>query len=84
MIADLYASAIANPKPFFVGLFFGSVGFGGALGVIGWCIGYDVAMRTVNSWMRPKNRDPETFGEVPTLPPQRDRRHIPTTPGRFV
>jgi len=69
--------------PFAYGMLVG-LGFGGVLGAIGWYLGYDYAMRSVGEWIKPRNRDRECFGDMPTLPPQRDRRHFPTTPGRSV
>ena len=80
MIADLLVAAIEYP--FVTGLLIGGAGFGGSLSIIGWCLGYGHAMRKVESWMRP-NLD-AALGDVPNLPPARERRHIVTTPGRFV
>ena len=73
MIADLITFAIAHP--FFSGMIVGGMAFGGALGGIGWCLGYEAAMRKVNGWMREKT---EAHGDVPNLPPDRPRRWIPT------
>jgi hypothetical protein len=80
MIADIITFAIEHQ--FVVGLVIGSMGFGGTLGVIGWCLGHDTAMRKIEGWMRPKIY--ELHGDVPNLPPARDRRAIPTTPGRYL
>lgn len=60
-------SEILNSTPlqtFIAGFAIGGMCFGGTLGVLGWCIGYEAAMRTVTGWMR-KPGD---------LPPSRDRR----------
>jgi len=46
------------------------LGFGGACGICGWCLGYETAMRKVGSWMKPKADE----GDAPTLPPSRERR----------
>lgn len=75
MIADLIAFAISHP--FIAGLVTGGCGFGDVLGIVGWCIGHDHAMRKVVGWMRPKLD--EAHGDVPTLPPTRERRFVPTT-----
>jgi hypothetical protein len=80
MIADIITFAIAHQ--FVAGLAIGGMGFGGALGIIGWTLGYESAMRTVNGWMSPKID--EAHGDVPNLPPCRERRPFPTTPGRWV
>jgi hypothetical protein len=69
-MADLIAFAILHP--FYAGLAIGATGFGGPLGIIGWCIGYETAMRTVGGWMRLKQEG--VHGDVPDLPPVRDRR----------
>lgn len=73
MIADIIAFGAVHP--FVSGLFIGGCGFGGALGVIGWSLGHEAAMRTVKGWMRERS---ETNGDLPTLPPVRERRFIPT------
>lgn len=83
MIVDsIIAFCVENR--FGVGLIIGAAGFGIPMFVIGWGHGHDGAMRKIGEWLRPKNRDPETYGDVPTLPPVRDRRPIATTPGRHV
>lgn len=74
MIADIIATAIAHP--FITGMIAGGCAFGGPLGIIGWCIGYDHAMRKVGEWMRPVPKLEPIHGDVPNLPPQ--RRFIPT------
>ena len=76
MIADLITFAIAHQ--FLSGMIVGGMAFGGALGGIGWCLGHDHAMRKVAGWMRPKPKPDEAHGDVPTLPPVRERRFIPT------
>jgi len=63
---------IAVTHPFLSGFAIGGLGFGGSLGIIGWCLGQDAAMRRVGAWMRPKMD--EAHGDVPTLPPVRERR----------
>lgn len=66
---------ILNSTPlqtFIAGFAIGGICFGGTLGVLGWCLGYEAAMRAVGGWMRPK--PDEAAGDVPTLPPVRDRR----------
>lgn len=86
MIAGIIAFGAV--QPFVAGLFVGGCGFGGALGVMGWCFGYEAAMRKARSWMRParimSELHIEVRGDMPTLPPIRDRRPIATTPGRYV
>jgi hypothetical protein len=72
----------AADHPFAIGLAIGGMGFGGVLGIIGWGLGHDAAMRKVGHWMRPKID--EVHGDVPTLPPIRERRPIATTPGRYL
>lgn len=79
MIADIIADCLTHARPFIAGVVIGGALFGGSLGIIGWCLGYDHAMRKVGEWMRPKNRDPEHYGEMPTvpaLPPERPRRFV--------
>jgi len=73
---------LATEHPFILGFLAGGGLVGGALGVIGWCLGYEAAMRKVAGWMRPKPE--EAHGGVPMLPPVRERRVIPTTPGRWL
>lgn len=65
---------------FLTGLTLGACIFGSGLGIVGWCIGRSSAMSEVNSWIR---KD-EVHGDVPNLPPVRERRPIATTPGRWV
>ena len=81
-MADFLAAAIIHP--FVAGLVVGGVGIGGSLGIIGWCLGYDHAMRKVGNWMRPRPKADEAHGDGSTLPPARERRAFPTTPGRAV
>lgn len=59
--------------PTILGICIGGGLIGGPLGIIGWCVGYDHAMRQVGRWMQPKKRD-DAIGDMPTLPPSRDRR----------
>lgn len=75
MIADIIAFALANQ--FVTGLTIGAMGFGGALGIIGWSLGYDAALRRACTWMHPKID--EAHGDVPNLPPVRDRRFSVTS-----
>lgn len=70
MIANFILFAAAHQ--FVTGLIIGAISFGGALGTIGWCLGYEAAMRKVGSWMRTKKE--EVHGDMPNLPPVRDRR----------
>lgn len=63
---------------FFSGLVTGVTGFGAFFGAIGWSCGYATAMRRASSWMRPALQDNEAHGDVPNLPPVRERRWIPT------
>lgn len=74
MIANIIAFSIENR--FGVGVIIGAVGFGAPLFVMGWCKGHDGAMGRISSMLRPKID--EAHGDVPTLPPVRDRRFIPT------
>jgi hypothetical protein len=74
MIADLIAFALCHP--FAYGLAIGAIGFGGGLGMAGWFLGHDHAMRKVGGWMRAK--PDEAHGDMPNLPPVRERRFIPT------
>jgi hypothetical protein len=71
--------------PFMSGLVIGGCLFGGALGILGWLMGYEAAMRKVKGWIKahPRIAD-EAHGDIPTLPPTRDRRHVATTPGRHL
>lgn len=80
MIADILASAIGHP--FLSGFLIGGAGFGGSLGIVGFCLGYDHALRKFRSWLKPKVDQMPV--EVPSLPPLRDRRAFPTTPGRWA
>lgn len=59
--------------PIIFGICIGAGAIGGPLGIIGWCVGYDHAMRQIGRWMRPPKRE-EAHGDVPNLPPHRDRR----------
>ena len=65
-------------NPLLLGIIIGAGMFGGPLGIIGWCLGHDSAMRKAGTWLKPEHK------LEPELPPQRDRRHFPTTPGRSV
>jgi len=76
-MSEIIAFGIAHP--FLSGLFVGGCGFGGGLGIIGWTLGYETAMRKVGGWMRERPKVDEPHGDVPTLPPVRERRFIPTT-----
>jgi hypothetical protein len=76
MMAGIIDFATLNP--FIVGVAAGGGLFGGALGIIGWCLGYEAAMRKVGGWMRSKQKPDEAHGDVPELPPVRERRFIPT------
>lgn len=72
-------SQILNSTPlqaFISGFAIGGMCFGGMLGIIGWFIGHDHAMRKVGGWMRSKKG--EVHGDVPNLPPVRERRLGPT------
>lgn len=71
---------IVLQHPFWLGFVTGGALVGGALGILGWQLGYEAAMRTAAGWMRSK-RD-EIRNEI--LPPARSRRPIATTPGRSV
>jgi hypothetical protein len=79
-MADIIAFALTHP--FISGLAIGGCCFGGSFGIIGWTLGYEAPMRKVAAWIRPKAD--EAHGEVPNLPPVRERRFIPTTPGRSL
>lgn len=75
MIADLIAFSIAHP--FLPGVIIGGCISGGAFGIIGWCLGYEQAMRKIDVWMRPLHKLPKLdpiHGDVPELPPLRERR----------
>lgn len=74
MIADIII--IAFEHPFVTGMITGGCAIGAPLAIIGWCIGHDTAMRKVGEWMRPPKDD--AHGDVPNLPPVRERRFIPT------
>jgi hypothetical protein len=67
-------TALLQDHPFILGILTGGGLLGGALGIIGWCLGHDAAMRKVMGWMHPPKD--EAHGDVPELPPQ--RRYIPT------
>ncbi len=77
MIPDLIASAISHPL--LVGLAIGGMGFGGPLGIIGWSLGYEAAMRKATSWMRERT---EVDGDMPTLPHAIAPNNIDQTWGR--
>jgi len=59
--------------PVILGICIGGGLIGGPLGIIGWCVGYDHAMRQVGQWLQPKKRE-EAIGDVPTLPASYGRR----------
>lgn len=80
MIPDIIA--FTDLHPFLAGLAIGAFGFGGALGVIGWSLGYEAAMRKVGSWMREPPKLDETHGDLPTLPYEIDADNIDLTWGR--
>lgn len=66
MIADIITFTLVHP--FVTGLAIGGIAFGGPLGILGWLLGYEAAMRKAGSWMREKRSD------VSALPPVRERR----------
>lgn len=75
MIDNLITFTVAHP--IITGILIGASGIGGPLGIIGWCLGYDHAMRKVDDWMRPIKAAPKLepiHGDVPNLPPLRERR----------
>lgn len=51
-MADIITFALTHP--FIAGVAIGGAGFGGSLGILGWCLGYEAATRKFTSWMRPK------------------------------
>jgi len=66
--------------PIILGTCIGGGMIGGPLGIIGWCVGYDHAMRQVGRWVNPPKRE-EAMGDVPLvpshlIPPRRDRRQV--------
>jgi len=69
--------AFALEHQFFAGLITGAICLGSYIGAIGWSCGYATAMRRSSLWMQPQND--EAHGDVPNLPPMRERRYIPTT-----
>lgn len=71
MIAAIILFAIEHP--IISGILIGAGFIGGPLAVIGWCLGYEHAMRRVKQWMRP-NKSGEVHGDLPNLPPIRERR----------
>jgi hypothetical protein len=79
MLSTIIAWAINHQ--FATGLLIGGCLVGGILGIAGWFLGYESALRSINSCIR--RRAESDFGEIPNLPPVRDRRHFPTTPGRW-
>lgn len=72
MIGDLVIFTIQHPV--YTGMILGACGFGGPIGIIGWCLGYESAMRKTAAWMRPRAKADDAHGDVPTLPPARERR----------
>lgn len=66
MIPDIIAFTLEHP--IFTGAWIGAGLAGGPLGVLGWLLGYEAAMRKASGWMREKRSD------VSTLPPVRERR----------
>jgi hypothetical protein len=82
-MADIIAFAIQHQ--FMAGMVAGGIAFGIPFAGIAWTFGYESAMRKVGGWMRARPKvEIEVHGEVPNLPPVRDRRAFPTTPGRYV
>jgi hypothetical protein len=69
-------------NPFLAGVVVGAIGLGVPLSIVTWTDGYVSAMRSVSSWLRPEQG--EVHGDVPNLPPARERRYIATTPGRWI
>lgn len=57
--------------PVFAGILTGAIFFGVPVYAIGWFHGGEAQMRKVGDWMRAKD---EVYGDVPELPPIRDRR----------
>jgi hypothetical protein len=58
--------------PVFAGILTGAAMFGVPVYAIGWFHGGEAQMRKVDAWLHPKKD--EVHGDVPTLPPVRDRR----------
>jgi len=65
------------------------LGFGGACGIIGWCLGHESGMRKARGLVSDRAnliaamadagwRGDEAHGDTPTLPPLRDRRFSAT------
>ncbi|MCC8963722.1 hypothetical protein H8A95_15740 [Bradyrhizobium sp. Pear76] len=75
MIAAAILFSIEHP--IITGILIGAGLIGGPLSVIAWTLGYEHAMRKVAVWMRPVKSAPALepiHGDVPTLPPVRERR----------
>jgi hypothetical protein len=53
--------------PFIIGLGVGGCLLGSALGIVGWILGYNAALRRVTGWMRPQVD--EAYGDVPSIDP---------------
>ncbi len=69
--------AFLAEHPLILGILIGGGLVGGPLGIIGWHLGYEAGLAKIGGWLRPKLD--EAHGDVPTLPPVRERRFIPTT-----
>lgn len=64
--------------PTLTGIMIGAGFIGGPFAVMGWCLGYEHAMRKFSHWTRRKQQP-----ALPTLPAGSiERRPIATTPGR--
>jgi hypothetical protein len=79
MIADIIAFSTLHP--FVAGLAIGGCGFGGLLGIIGWGIGHEHAMRNVAGWMRRPKVD-EAHSDVPSQSYRIEPDNIDLTWGR--